>query len=132
MGDMRYTQWNESLHRFVVPLLYKPEGGMIEINIIEGEHYYAKNGAGDTICVGKDPDIVYSEFIDRLAAYENTGYGPGEIADLEPVRHGRWVMKETLIKSPFAKNAYCSECLEETERHYSYCPSCGAKMDKED
>ena len=42
---------------------------------------------------------------------------------------GRWVMKETMIRSPFAKNAYCSECLEETCYAYNYCPNCGAKME---
>lgn len=49
----------------------------------------------------------------------------------EPVRHGRWVMKETMIRSPYAKNAYCSECLEETGYAHNYCPNCGAKMEQE-
>ena len=48
--------------------------------------------------------------------------------DAVEVVHGRWVMKETMIKSPFAKNAYCSECLEETAYAHNYCPNCGAKM----
>ena len=48
--------------------------------------------------------------------------------DVVPVIHGRWVMKETMIRSPFAKNAYCSECLEETGYAYNYCPNCGADM----
>lgn len=48
--------------------------------------------------------------------------------EAEPVRHGEWVMKEILVKSPFAKNAYCSECLEETAYTHNYCPNCGAKM----
>jgi hypothetical protein len=42
---------------------------------------------------------------------------------------GRWVMKETMIRSPFAKNAYCSECLWETAQDYNFCPNCGAKME---
>ena len=49
--------------------------------------------------------------------------------DAIPVVHGRWVMKETMIRSPFAKNAYCSECLEETGYTTNYCPNCGAKME---
>ena len=49
--------------------------------------------------------------------------------DAKEVEHGRWVMKETMIRSPFAKNAYCSVCLEETNYAYNYCPNCGAKMD---
>ena len=49
--------------------------------------------------------------------------------DAVEVVHGRWVMKETMIRSPFAKNAYCSECHEETSYTHYYCPNCGAKMD---
>ena len=52
-------------------------------------------------------------------------------ADVVEVKHGRWVMKEIMIKSPYAKNAYCSECLEETAFNHNYCPNCGAKMDGE-
>ena len=51
------------------------------------------------------------------------------IVDTVEVVHGRWVMKEAMIKSPFAKNAYCSECLEEAAYAHNYCPNCGAKMD---
>ena len=43
---------------------------------------------------------------------------------------GRWVVKETMIRSPFAKNAYCSECLDETSYAHNYCPNCGAKMEE--
>ena len=49
--------------------------------------------------------------------------------DAVEVVHGRWVKKETMIRSPFAKNAYCSVCLEETSYAHNYCPNCGAKMD---
>ena len=51
--------------------------------------------------------------------------------DAAEVVHGRWVMKETMIRSPFAKNYYCSECKEETKCTSNYCPNCGAKMDGE-
>ena len=54
------------------------------------------------------------------------------IEDVAKVVHGRWVLKKTMIRSPFAKNAYCSECLEETSYAHNYCPNCGAKMDKEE
>ena len=52
-------------------------------------------------------------------------------ADVAPVVSGRWVMKETMIRSMFAKNAYCSECLAETAYAHNYCPNCGARMDGE-
>ena len=53
-------------------------------------------------------------------------------ASLRP--KGEWIMKETLIRSPYAKNAYCSECLEETSYKHNFCPNCGADMrgDKHD
>lgn len=50
--------------------------------------------------------------------------------DTESLRpKGRWVMKETMIRGLFAKNAYCSECLWETAQDYNFCPNCGAKME---
>ena len=62
----------------------------------------------------------------------------GEQAEVVPIQiisngvtvreRGRWIMKETMIRSPFAKNAYCSECLEETGYAHNYCPNCGADM----
>ena len=42
---------------------------------------------------------------------------------------GQWIMKENMIRSPYAKNAYCSECLWETAYSHNYCPNCGAKME---
>ena len=58
-------------------------------------------------------------------------------ADVAPVRHGRWI-------HPHWRNsvsaADCSECGAEAQhieyrgvqKHYKICPSCGARMDKED
>lgn len=51
-------------------------------------------------------------------------------ADVAPVRHGRW----KIIKSAI-ENAVCSCCGRRFQSYYeaySYCPNCGAKMDKED
>lgn len=51
-------------------------------------------------------------------------------ADVEPVRHGRWIFGETIGHSWMK----CSECLVSQSGHtlcFSYCPNCGAKMDGE-
>jgi hypothetical protein len=64
-------------------------------------------------------------FIDAIV-YE---IGNAPTVDAVEVVHGRWIMKETMIRSPFAKNAYCSVCLEETSDAHNYCPNCGAKID---
>lgn len=50
----------------------------------------------------------------------------GIIADVDPVRHGRWV--------PFHSEAagdiqYCSACEIGFDAKTDYCPNCGAKMD---
>lgn len=50
-------------------------------------------------------------------------------ADVEPVRHGRWVPKEKMIKCPGARNYICSRCGHEPLEIGDYCPNCGAKMD---
>lgn len=57
-------------------------------------------------------------------------------ADVAEVRHGRWV------EYPRAHYFKCSECkytvpyrkaiFVNGNREYDYCPSCGARMDKED
>lgn len=44
-------------------------------------------------------------------------------ADVEPVRHGQWDELATFL--------ICSKCKKPFKYQYSYCPSCGAKMDEE-
>lgn len=45
-------------------------------------------------------------------------------ADVEPVRHGRW------IECNYGLTFECSECKYPTEYSLTdYCPNCGAKMD---
>lgn len=50
-------------------------------------------------------------------------------ADVAPVRHGRWMITDTVIE-----NAVCSCCGKHFQSYYEayfYCPNCGAKMDLE-
>ena len=52
----------------------------------------------------------------------------GIIADVAPVRHGRWIPTE----APFMNECEdCSVCGYRTVwgHRYNYCPNCGAKMD---
>ena len=86
----------------------------------------------NSLCESFEKAAYKCEYIDDMVFHldyildEITG---ADEVDAIPVVHGRWVMKETMIKSPFAKNAYCSVCLEETSYAHNYCPNCGAKMD---
>lgn len=62
-------------------------------------------------------------------------------ADVAPVRHGRWIVGDSLPMHDIAGNLSwgnwytCNQCEFKTyaiERHitqYNYCPNCGAKMD---
>ena len=43
-------------------------------------------------------------------------------------REGEWIAKPTMIRSPLARNYYCSVCKYEPIDAKSYCPNCGAKM----
>lgn len=65
---------------------------------------------------------------DMLHAMAGTGYQSramdvirfAQAKDVEEVRHGWWL-----------QNGMCSECLEKpSTTHKSYCPNCGAKMDR--
>lgn len=76
---MRYTQYNKELERYVVPCLFKPDGSEISFSIITGETYTAENGAGMRYPIGKDPDLVYGEVIDRLAVLENNSEKLAEV-----------------------------------------------------
>lgn len=53
-------------------------------------------------------------------------------ADIQPVKHGRWIWDN----SPEFGNPYgsykCSECNERQSFKENYCPNCGAKMDDDD
>lgn len=91
-------------------------------------------------------DICQKEYEDRLrmadycgdtVAWNIGGAIKGiPAADVAPVRHGKWV------EYPRAHYFKCSECkytvpyrkaiFVNGNREYDYCPSCGARMDKED
>ena len=48
--------------------------------------------------------------------------------EAEPVRHGRWSDKQTVIK--YLSHCECSVCGSwQGEYWMKYCPNCGAKMD---
>ena len=48
------------------------------------------------------------------------------VADVAPVRHGKWLHRKNGV-------AYCSECeIDAVEDGTEYCPNCGAIMDLED
>ena len=87
-----------------------------------------------------------TDYIDRQAAIDalcKVGCGSGYCgiscddvkaieqlpsAEVEPVKHGRW---KRIDGQPHIME--CSECGSlSVENRYNYCPSCGAKMDKEE
>ena len=41
---------------------------------------------------------------------------------------GEWIVKNPMVRSPLARNYYCSACKYEPIEVKSYCPNCGAKM----
>ena len=47
--------------------------------------------------------------------------------DLRP--KGKWIAKETMVRSPLARNYYCSQCKYEPLETINFCPNCGAKME---
>ena len=49
-------------------------------------------------------------------------------ADVEPVRHGRWIVPMPPDNYTYCK-CVCSECKRTAGKHKTlYCPNCGAKM----
>lgn len=89
--------------------------------------FKAWDGLSDEI---KDKDLLIDEMIRRTQ--------DAETADAEPVRHGRWIWNE--LEFTYT----CSECkcdydytatyglFDHGFAYASFCPNCGARMDKED
>ena len=94
-----------------------------------------------------------SDYISREAAIEMLHYNADEFcasvvpdlesipaADVEPVRHGRWISWEDADNCIPSPNRHeCSVChdaaqvlVSNIELLSDFCPNCGAKMDLED
>ena len=55
-----------------------------------------------------------------------------QAADVEPVKHGRWIEYKHFHHNHYIDSTYeCSECKVEEPLTSDYCPNCGAKMDCE-
>lgn len=57
-------------------------------------------------------------------------------ADVEPVRHGRWLTWEEQFPDSAPKKlnnlgVFCDKCHNHADNRTDYCPNCGAKMDEE-
>ena len=64
-----------------------------------------------------------------VRAVSVSGIDLAPTVEAEPVRHGRWVMKNTC--GPHTGKLHCSVCGESPRSLCAerYCPNCGAKMD---
>lgn len=61
---------------------------------------------------------------------ESYGVNFGEKAEMQRVRHGKWISEED--KSMMVAWERCSDCgLCTVDMNLNYCPNCGCKMDKE-
>ena len=50
------------------------------------------------------------------------------VENVEPRVEAEWVAKPEMIRSPFVRNYYCSNCNHEPIEVGKYCPECGARM----
>ena len=53
----------------------------------------------------------------------------GIIADVAPVRHGRWIEKEKYTFGVLYDCSICDNRILDNDHSWNYCPNCGAKMD---
>lgn len=88
------------------------------------KEYIEKNHLINTII---NSTAFYNSTVLKLIKIEPT-------ADVQEVRHGKWLYEDSDIGWTDYK---CSDCgniistVAQDEDLYSYCPYCGAKMDKE-
>lgn len=50
-------------------------------------------------------------------------------ADVEPVRHGRWIEQEKYTFGVMYDCSICGNRILDNGHSWNYCPNCGAKMD---
>lgn len=67
----RYTHYDHDMARYVVPCYEKLDGSRITFHVKTGEIETIDNTRGQHLTVGRRPDIVWGEVIDRLAELEN-------------------------------------------------------------
>lgn len=79
----------------------------------------------------------YGEWEDCISSYEGDLLDIVEkapTADVQEVRHGKWLYEASDIGWTDYKCSACGNIIstvDQDEDLYSYCPYCGAKMDKE-
>ena len=56
----------------------------------------------------------------------------GIIADVEPVRHGRWIEQEKYTFGTMYDCSICDNRILDNGHSWNYCPNCGAKMDEKE
>lgn len=54
------------------------------------------------------------------------------VADVAPVRHGRWVEKEKYTFGIMYDCSLCENRILDNGHSWNYCPNCGAKMDEKE
>ena len=53
----------------------------------------------------------------------------GIVADVAPVRHGRWIEKDKYTFGVMYDCSICDNRILDTGHSWNYCPKCGARMD---
>ena len=52
------------------------------------------------------------------------------VADVAPVRHGRWIEQDKYTFGTMYDCSICGDRILDNGHSWNYCPNCGAKMDE--
>lgn len=67
-----------------------------------------------------------AENVKRIIEIDGSKPNEATVCDMQEIKHAKWVI------SKFADDFYCcTGCGSSWNRTFDFCPSCGAKMDKE-
>ena len=83
---------------------------------------YAVDAVLDVYCDTPDIDLSCEKFEAAIRKIQ--------AADVAPVQHAKW---EVVVGSDGKEHMVCTVCRKQQDLTgvFSYCPNCGAKMDKE-
>ena len=69
---------------------------------------------------------IYRE---AILAVKSILHSAKPIADVAPVRHGRWIEREKYTFGTMYDCSICDNRILDNGHSWNYCPNCGAKMD---
>ena len=100
----------------------------IEREVPWDDQYISKTDAIKLAAIIVVPFATSENIQDIHKAFERT-IDKYPAADVQPVKHGKWIKSRQFAYTRYTSVFTCSECNKSGRSNYNYCPNCGARME---